>query len=132
MQAAAGPADAAAPDVDGLLHFVAVRPEGASQRLEEMHSFVVVERAIAVQYVARQHGAGGFAAAGEQPFAQRHHAGRIQRCRVRPAAAAQQVAATFGNRRQQIGQEIVTHGRGTLAAGTGDIIHGNKAYCLII
>ncbi|MHC2253081.1 hypothetical protein ACVILK_002773 [Bradyrhizobium embrapense] len=99
-----------APALDRLRQPGVIGAEVARQRLEERQPPGGVEVVVAVEHFARHRGAGGLAAAGQQRLAQFQQFGRILLV-VGRAGAAEQDAAAFGNRREQIGEEGVGHGQ---------------------
>ncbi|MGY3587241.1 hypothetical protein ACVIF9_005918 [Bradyrhizobium sp. USDA 4350] len=99
-----------APALDRLRQSGVIGAEIAGQRLEERQAAGGIEVVVAVEHFARHRGAGGFAAAGQQRLAQFQKLGRILPV-VGRAGAAEQDAAAFGNRREQVGEEGVGHVR---------------------
>ena len=93
---------------DRLGELAAVGPEIADQRLEKGPAAVGVEVVIAVEHVARHRGARRLAAAGQQRLAQFDQVLGIVLAVV-GSAAAQQRAAAFGNRGEQVGEKGVGH-----------------------
>ena len=90
-----------APGLHRLRQPLVVRAVMARQLLEECEPALGVEVVIAVKQLAGHRGAGGFAAARQQRFAQLQQFGRIVLA-VGGLAAAQQRAAAFGNRREKV------------------------------
>ncbi len=110
-----------APALDRPRQLFAVRAEVAGQRFEERKPAGGVEAVVTVEHFARHRGAGRFAPARQQRLAQFEQFGGVL-LRVRRPAPPQQRAAAFGNRREQIGEKGVGHGR--VESQVCGILHG--------
>ena len=95
-----------APALDRLRQLFAIRAKVAGKSCEELLPSGGVERLVAVEHVACDRDAGRLAAARQQLLAQRQQLGSIL-WGVGRAAAPEQRAAAFGNRRKKVGEEGV-------------------------
>ena len=97
------------PGRDRLLEASLIRTESVQQGLEKGEASLHVEARIAAQDFGGYGDAGSFAAAGEQGFAQRDHFGGLGPRHLRGIATAQEIAAAFGDGRNQVGKQRIVH-----------------------
>ena len=98
-----------APGFDHLRQPVVIRPVMAGELFKKGEPACGVKLVVAIEQLARHRSAGGLAAAGQQRLAEFEQLARIMLAVVR-SPPAQQRAAAFGNRREQVGEEGVGHG----------------------